>query len=82
MNTTWNIIQVFFLTILNCSSETIFTTGDRTSMTKYRPISLSTVFYKVFEKAMYSRLSQHLHTNNSMVLGNEYQLKMLLQTNK
>jgi hypothetical protein len=33
-------------------------------MTNYRPISLLTVFSKVFEKAMHSRSSQHQHTNN------------------
>jgi hypothetical protein len=41
--------------------------GDKTSMTNYRPISLLTVVSKVFEKAMHSRLSQHLHTNNILV---------------
>jgi hypothetical protein len=41
--------------------------GDKISMTNYRPISLVTVFSKVFEKAMHSRLSQHLHTNNILV---------------
>jgi hypothetical protein len=41
--------------------------GDKTSMTNYRPISLLTVFSKVFEKAMHSSLSQHLHTNNILV---------------
>jgi len=36
-------------------------------MTNYRPISLLMVFSKVLEKAMHSRLSQHLHTNNILV---------------
>ena len=36
-------------------------------MTNYRHISLLTVFYKVLEKAMNSRLSEHLHTNNIVV---------------
>jgi hypothetical protein len=36
-------------------------------MTNCRPISLLTVFSKVFEKAMHSRLSLHLHTNNILV---------------
>jgi hypothetical protein len=36
-------------------------------MTNYRPLSLLMVFYKVFEKAVHSRLSQHLHTNNILV---------------
>ena len=37
-------------------------------MTNYKPISLLTVFSKVLEKAMHSRLSQHLHTNNILVI--------------
>jgi hypothetical protein len=36
-------------------------------VTNYRPISSLTVFSKVFEEAMHSRLSQHLHTNNILV---------------
>jgi hypothetical protein len=36
-------------------------------MTNYRPISLLTAFSKIFEKAMYSRLNHHLHTNNKLV---------------
>jgi len=35
--------------------------------TSYRCISLSAVFSKVFKKAMHSRLSQHLNTNNILV---------------
>ena len=53
--------------ILNYSSETTFKNGDRSSMTKYRSVSLLTVFSKVFEKAIYSRLSKHLPTNNILV---------------
>jgi Notch-like protein len=41
--------------------------GDKINMTNYRPISLLTVFSKVFEKAMHSRLNQHLHANNILV---------------
>jgi len=36
-------------------------------MTNYRPFSLLTVFSKVLEKAVYSTLSQQLHTNNILV---------------
>jgi hypothetical protein len=32
-------------------------------MTNYKPISLLTVFSKVLEKAVHSRISQHLHAN-------------------
>jgi hypothetical protein len=36
-------------------------------MTNYRHISLLTVFSNVFEKAMHTRLSQHVHTDNILV---------------
>jgi len=36
-------------------------------MTNYRPVKLLPVFSKVVEKAVHSRLSQHLHTNNILV---------------
>ena len=36
-------------------------------MINYRPIPVLTVFSKVFEKAMHSRLNQHLHSNNVLV---------------
>jgi hypothetical protein len=41
--------------------------GDKTSMTNCKPISLLTVFSKVLEKAMYNRLSHHMHTNDTLV---------------
>jgi hypothetical protein len=36
-------------------------------MTNYRPISLLTSFSKVLEKAIYNRLSHHLHMSNMLV---------------
>jgi hypothetical protein len=33
----------------------------------YRPISLLTSFSKVFEKALYIRLTEHFNTNNLLV---------------
>ena len=36
-------------------------------MTNYGPILLLPVFSKVFEKAVHSRLSHHLNTNNTLV---------------
>jgi hypothetical protein len=36
-------------------------------MTNYRPVSILRIFSKVFEKAMHSRLSHHLYTNNILV---------------
>jgi hypothetical protein len=41
--------------------------GDNYNMTNYRPVSLLPIFSKVFEKAMHSRLSHHLYTNNILV---------------
>jgi len=38
--------------------------GDVSDITNYRPISLLPVSSKIFEKAMHSRLNQHLQTNN------------------
>jgi len=36
-------------------------------MTNYRPVSLLMVLCRVLKKAMQSRLSKHLHTNNILV---------------
>ena len=52
--------------------------GDVSNMANYRPISLLPVFLKVFEKAMYCRLNQHLQTNNK--LATEYGFKKGLST--
>jgi hypothetical protein len=41
--------------------------GDKSNISNYRPISLLPTFSKVFEKAVYNRLNQHLHTNNILV---------------
>ena len=41
--------------------------GDKFNISNYRPISLLPTFSKIFEKAMYSRLNQHLYTNNMLV---------------
>ena len=40
---------------------------DKTNIKNYRPVSLLTIFSKVLEKAMHSRLSQHLHINYILV---------------
>jgi len=42
----------------------LYKTGDKFEISTYRSISLLPTFAKIFEKAMYSRLSQHLQTNN------------------
>ena len=42
----------------------IYKKGDRANMSNYRPISLLPSFSKVLEKALYSRLTEHIDTNN------------------
>jgi hypothetical protein len=42
----------------------LFKNGDWSSILNYRPFSLVLVFSKIVEKAMYSRLNQHLIINN------------------
>jgi hypothetical protein len=45
----------------------IYKTRDKTNPTNYRPISLLTSFSKVFEKALYIRLTEHFNTNKLLV---------------
>jgi len=45
----------------------IYKKGNKMNPTKYRPISLLTSFSKVFEKALYIRVTEHLNTNNLLV---------------
>ena len=49
----------------------IYKEGDKMNPTNYRPISLLTSFSKVFEKALYTRLTEHLNTNKLLV-ANQY----------
>jgi len=44
--------------------------GDKSSPSNYRPISLLLLLSKIFEKVMYNRLFDHLHSN---VILNEHQ---------
>ena len=46
----------------------LYRKGDKTTMTNYRPVSLLTLFSKVFKKTMHSRLSYHLHADNILVM--------------
>jgi len=41
----------------------LYKKGDKFDISNYRPISLLPIFAKIFEKAMYSRLNQHLQSN-------------------
>jgi len=45
----------------------IYKKGNRMNPTNYRPISLLTSFSRVFEKALYIRVTEHLNTNNLLV---------------
>ena len=42
----------------------VFKAGDSYSVTTYRPISILTIFSKIFEKVICSRLENYLETNN------------------
>jgi len=45
--------------------------GNKMNPTNYRPISLLTSFSKVYKKALYIRVTEHLNTNNLLV-GNQF----------
>jgi hypothetical protein len=45
----------------------VYKKGDKTRMTKYRPISLLISFSKILETIMLNRLNQHLQTNSILV---------------
>jgi len=57
----------------------LYKNGDKTSMTNYRPVSLITVFSMVLNKAIHSRLSQHLHTTNILVTE-QYDFRKVIST--
>ena len=49
----------------------IYKKGDKTNPANYRPISLLTSFSKVFEKALYTRLTDHFNTYK-LLTGNQF----------
>jgi len=52
------------------SIKPIYKSGDKSSPSNYRPISLLPVFSKILEKVIYKRLFDHLYSN---VILNEHQ---------
>jgi len=46
-----------------------FKKGDKSQLSNYRPISVSTIFSKIFELLIFHRLKHHLVSNN--ILANE-----------
>jgi hypothetical protein len=46
------------------SLRPMYKTGDKVVMTNYRPISLLISFSKIFERVVYNRIRQHMHTYN------------------
>jgi hypothetical protein len=57
-----------FLTRLKYSIvKPLFKKSGRENMVNYKPISLVTLFSKVFEKIIYERLLQHINVNNILV---------------
>jgi len=48
--------------------------GNKMNPTNYRPISLLTSFSKVFEKALYIGVTEHLNANNLFV-GNQFDFR-------
>jgi hypothetical protein len=57
----------------------VYKKGDRRNCSNYRPISLLTSFSKVFEKAIHSRLTEHL-ANNKLLAVNQYGFRKGLTT--
>ena len=53
--------------------------GDKMNYTNYRPISILPTFSKVFEKVIYTRLSEYL-INNKLLVENQYGFQKGLAT--
>jgi Notch-like protein len=47
----------------------LYKKGDKMNIANYRPLSLLASFSKVFEKAMYNRLTEHLKRNKILLKG-------------
>lgn len=54
----------------------LYEKGDKTNPSNYRPILLLTSFSKVFEKALYIRLTEHI--NNNMLVRQKFGIRKRL----
>jgi retron-type reverse transcriptase len=57
----------------------VYKKGDRTNYSNYRPISLLTSFSKIFEKAIYIRITEYL-INNKILSDGQYGFRKGLAT--
>jgi len=57
----------------------LYRKGDKTNPSNYRPISLLTSFSKVFEKALYVKLTEHIN-NNDILVGQQFGFRKRLAT--
>jgi hypothetical protein len=58
----------------------IYMKGNQTEMNNYRPVSLLPSLYKIREKNMLSRVSQHFESNKKLTLSNfGFQKKVLIE---
>ena len=57
----------------------IYKKRDRMNLTNLRPISLLTSFLKVFEKALYIRLTDHFNSNKLLV-GKQFGFRKYVAT--
>jgi hypothetical protein len=48
----------------------IYKSGDKSSPSNYRPVSLLPIFSKIFEKIIYNRLYEHMNSNSILVYIN------------
>ena len=53
------------------SIKHIYRKGNKINPTNYRPMSMVTSFWKVFQKALYIRRTEHFNTNKLLV-GNQF----------
>jgi len=59
----------------------VYKSGDKSSPSNYRPISLVPAFSKIFEKVMYRRLFDHLN-NNAILNKHQYDFRSEVSTEK